>query len=176
MSNSIRLSPKYGVNPTMPLCFFCGQPTGEIALLGMLKNDVEAPKYMLLNYEPCDKCKEAMKQGVTCICVTEHPSDNRPPIQGNLYPTGEWAVMREESVRRLLPEEDAKRTIKKARSCWGKSSSIRSCQSRKKHEIFDRPYDGHIFYCLLLWKQVILDYSFCIYLFQHLLFTVFRNN
>lgn len=73
MNNSIRLSPKYGVNPTMPLCFFCGQPTGEIALLGMLKKDVEAPKYMLLNYEPCDKCKEARKQGVTRICVTAPP-------------------------------------------------------------------------------------------------------
>ena len=34
MSNSIKLSEKYGVNPTIPVCFFCGMPKNEIALLG----------------------------------------------------------------------------------------------------------------------------------------------
>ena len=54
----IRLSDKHGVNPTMGVCMWCGEPTGEIALLGKLKGDVEAPRYSTLSYEPCDKCKE----------------------------------------------------------------------------------------------------------------------
>lgn len=32
--SSIKVSPKYGVNPTIPVCFFCGKPKNEIALMG----------------------------------------------------------------------------------------------------------------------------------------------
>ena len=37
MENDILLSPKYGVNPTMPVCFWCGEDRGEIALLGRIE-------------------------------------------------------------------------------------------------------------------------------------------
>ena len=78
----IRLSPKYGLNPTIPVCFFCGKQKNEIALLGRISNrkrvrtawggsseqvfdsDVEAPRNMILDYEPCDECKEKFKEGV----------------------------------------------------------------------------------------------------------------
>ena len=30
MSKGIKLSPKHGVNPSMDLCFWCGQPKGLI--------------------------------------------------------------------------------------------------------------------------------------------------
>ena len=39
---SIRLSEKHGLNPTLGVCFFCGEETGEIGLLGKLKGDREA--------------------------------------------------------------------------------------------------------------------------------------
>lgn len=112
MSDSIKLSPKHGVNPTIPLCFFCGEEKGEIALLGKIgkrDEDIEAPMYMILDYEPCDKCKENMKQGITLVGVTDkQPSDNRLPIQEGLYPTGAWCVMKEEAVERIfnLPDEE----------------------------------------------------------------------
>ena len=54
MSNSIKISPKYGVNPSLINCFFCGESKG-IALMGKLKNDAEAPKECVMDYEPCDK-------------------------------------------------------------------------------------------------------------------------
>ena len=34
MSRNIILSPKYGVNPTIPVCFWCGEQKPEIALMG----------------------------------------------------------------------------------------------------------------------------------------------
>lgn len=32
--SGIKLSPKYGVNPTIPVCFWCGKEKNEIALMG----------------------------------------------------------------------------------------------------------------------------------------------
>ena len=60
MSDSIKLSPKYGVNPTIPCCFFCGKEKNEIALLGKVgkrDEDIEAPMHMVIDYEPCDECR-----------------------------------------------------------------------------------------------------------------------
>lgn len=66
MSKRIRLSEKYGVNPTMLVCPVCGNETGEIALLGKLKGDKEAPKYMYGNH-PCDECKKKFDEGYVAL-------------------------------------------------------------------------------------------------------------
>ena len=96
---SIRLSEKHGVNPSMEICFFCNEAKG-IVLFGKLKGDVEAPKEILIDYEPCDKCKEKFKEGVIVVAVTtEQQYKNQPPInhtQNNeeLYPTGAYVVVK----------------------------------------------------------------------------------
>ena len=36
MGNAIKVSPKYGLNPTIPVCFWCGKERGEIALMGRM--------------------------------------------------------------------------------------------------------------------------------------------
>lgn len=100
---SIKVSPKHGVNPTIPVCFFCGQPKNEIALLGRLKGDAEAPMHSILDYQPCDECREKFSQGVLLIGVTtRQPADGRPAMtaQGgvHVYPTGSHAVMRAEAI------------------------------------------------------------------------------
>lgn len=89
---SIKLSPKNGINPTIGICAWCGKETGELILLGKLPKDEEAPMHSVINYEPCDACKEAWGSAVMFFeTVTEQPSDNRPPISTqngqNLYPT-----------------------------------------------------------------------------------------
>lgn len=104
MGKSIKISPKHGVNPTIPVCFWCGKEKNEVALLGKLKGDAEAPMHMVLNYEPCDACKQTMESGITLISVTSHPADHRPPIQQNLYPTGEWSVITKEAAQQIFPE------------------------------------------------------------------------
>lgn len=106
-NNAIKLSPKYGLNPTIPVCFFCGEPKNEIALMGHLKGDVEAPKQACIDYEPCEKCKAKMAAGYTIIGVTTTPfSDGRPPVQStggrNLYPTGGWVVITKEGVEAIF--------------------------------------------------------------------------
>ena len=63
MANSIPLSPKHGLNPTIPVCAWCGEPKNEIALMGRIKTDVrgedpQAPMHCVLDYEPCEHCQE----------------------------------------------------------------------------------------------------------------------
>ena len=114
MSKSIRISPKYGVNPTIPVCFFCGEAKNEIALMGKVGGkgeDIEMPMHCVLDYEPCDKCKEEMAQGITLIGVAEQPtSENQTPIDANrrLYPTGKWCVITEECTKRIFDESSSK--------------------------------------------------------------------
>ena len=103
----IRLSEKHGVNPTIPECFFCGEPKNEVVLLGKLKDDAEAPMHCVLDYEPCDRCKEQMSQGVTLIEVTDRqPVDGRPPIKAKgdipVYPLGSYAVVKPEAAERVF--------------------------------------------------------------------------
>ena len=71
MSKNIRLSKKYGVNPTIPVCFWCGKEKNEIVLLGKLLNDIEAPRNMWIpgDYEHCESCKELWNKGIKIIEV-----------------------------------------------------------------------------------------------------------
>lgn len=111
MSNSIKLSPKHGVNPSLCVCFFCGKSKG-IALMGRIGDgrkgeDIEAPRECVMDYEPCDECASVMSQGVSLIEVSEtQPSDNRPPMnaEGNkkVYPLGGLMVLRPEAVERMF--------------------------------------------------------------------------
>lgn len=98
--DDIKLSEKHGVNPCIPVCAFCGNEKKEIALLGKLPNDEQAPKNAILDYTPCETCADAMAQGVTLIGVTtEQPEDDRPAIDPSrgLYPTLGFIVMNAES-------------------------------------------------------------------------------
>lgn len=106
MGKSIRLSQKHGVNPTIPLCFWCGQEKNEIALLGRLKGDAEAPRNLCLDYEPCDTCKKNMASGVTLMEAVHTPlHEGMPAIQKDCYPTGRWLVLKREAAKRMFNVE-----------------------------------------------------------------------
>lgn len=115
MSKSIPLSPKHGLNPTIPVCAWCGEPKNEIALMGRIKTEVrgedpEAPKYCVLDYEPCEHCAEQWSQGVVILeATTRRPTPYRPPIQKNggedIYPTMRLVVIKPESAERLFNGE-----------------------------------------------------------------------
>lgn len=127
MSRGIELSPKHGVNATIPVCFWCGKEKNQLALLGRVRqyenkptaygtrsrrcvdNDMKAPMKMVLDYEPCDECEAKFKQGFLAMEVTSFPPDNRPPItsQGDTvyYPTGRHVVVNTEAARRVFPSE-----------------------------------------------------------------------
>lgn len=76
--DSITLSSKYGVNPSLLKCPICGKDMG-IALLGRLKGDKEAPREMNSN-ELCDNCK---KQYITLLLVEKQ--EPKPNITGMAY-------------------------------------------------------------------------------------------
>ena len=103
MSKDIKLSPKHGLNPTIPVCFFCGKEKNEIALLGQIGDrrkgeDFEAPKKMILDYVPCEECQKKFAEGVLLIEVTTQPEYIGMPIADNAYPTGRYVVVRPEAL------------------------------------------------------------------------------
>lgn len=111
--DEIVLSKKYGVNPSMSMCFFCGEIKG-IALMGYISNknheDIEAPSKCITDYEPCEQCKENMNLGITLIEVTTtQPVDNRPPLTAKgdtqVYPTGRWSVLTEEGAKKVFKQD-----------------------------------------------------------------------
>lgn len=125
MSNSIRVSPKHGLNATIPVCFFCGKLKNEIVMLGQIKetkkrlteygttskevvdNDVKAPTHMVVDYNPCNDCMEKFKEGDLVVEVSAFPlEDGRPPIQGSYYPTGRHILVRKGILN--LPENSNK--------------------------------------------------------------------
>ena len=101
MTKSLRISEKHGINPMIPQCFFCGQDKNEIVLLGRLPGDAEAPKHGVIDHEPCDSCKEYMKQGIMVISV----SDDATNDDDNPFRTGKLAVVKDKAIKELLDEE-----------------------------------------------------------------------
>jgi len=72
--SSITLSSKYGVNPSLMQCFFCGEASG-VALCGRLPGDAEAPHMMCLDHEPCSECKKHMEMGIILVSVQDADLD-----------------------------------------------------------------------------------------------------
>lgn len=109
----ILLSPKHGLNPTIPICFWCGEEKNEIALMGRIGDarkgeDFEAPMHAVLDYEPCNKCREKMSLGFTMIEATHVPNPTtKVQMQPGVYPTGRYAVIKKEAAMRLFtPQTD----------------------------------------------------------------------
>lgn len=109
MARNITLSPKHGLNPTIPVCAWCGEAKNEVALLGKIKgtDDAQAPMHCVLDYEPCEHCKEKWSQGVVVLeATTRRPTPYRPPIQKNgndeIYPTMRFVVIKSEAAEILF--------------------------------------------------------------------------
>ena len=120
MSKSIRLHPKFGVNPTVPTCFWCGKDKNEVALLGAAYKG-EAPHHMVLDYSPCETCRGQMEKGISLIEVSGTNPDQRPPIHKNpdLYPTGLFAVVRGEAIGHIFGENQTKDILKHRKAFVG---------------------------------------------------------
>ena len=112
---SIRLSEKYGVNPTVQKCFWCGGDIG-VALLGRLKGDAEAPRSAVLDYSLCDDCKKKREEYVQFIEAVHSPtSEGQPEIQEGVWPTGRNAWVKDRAVRNLLNDKELADGIIKSR-------------------------------------------------------------
>lgn len=111
----VKLSKKHGVNPTIPLCFWCWEEKNEVVLLGKLPNDMEAPKHMWIpgDYEPCEKCKEIWDKGIAVIEASLEPvlSPSQPRFH-EAYPTGEYVVLSEDAVHKMFNDDDFEKAKK----------------------------------------------------------------
>jgi hypothetical protein len=104
----MRISAKYGVNPTIPVCFYCRTDKNEVALLGAAYHG-QAPTRMVLDRQPCEQCQTYMKRGIILI---EASGDEHAPII-----LGGYAVLTEEAVRRMLGEPMLSQVLSK-RMCF----------------------------------------------------------
>ena len=109
---NIKLSPKHGVNPTIPICAWCGQQKNEVALMGRIggRDDLEAPRNCILDYVPCEHCAEQWSTGVAILeATTQRPTPYRPPMQKDkgvdIYPTMRMVVIRAESASQIFGQE-----------------------------------------------------------------------
>ena len=92
--DSILLSPKHGVNPSITHCECCGKEIG-IALLGKLKGDAEAPRDIAMGL--CDDCQKVIDQdGLMIIEVRDGESGKNP------YRTGRLVGITKEAKERMF--------------------------------------------------------------------------
>ena len=56
----------------------------------------EGYRECVMNYDPCNKCKEKWDKGAVIIEASTKPIDKRPAIQKGIYPTGIWWVVKRE--------------------------------------------------------------------------------
>lgn len=108
MNRGIRISEKHGVNPSVGVCFFCGEEDGTVILAGRLTGDAEAPRRAVWSHDPCPKCKEHMKAGIVLISV----DPARSPDHANPWRTGGWCVVKEEAFRRLFSGPPVETSLK----------------------------------------------------------------
>ena len=80
---SITLSPKHGVNPSILYCECCGKEYG-IGLAGRLKDDAKAPKEVMYGF--CDDCQKVIDQGGVMIVEVADGEGKKNPK--NPYRTG----------------------------------------------------------------------------------------
>lgn len=105
--SGIKISQNHGVNPSIPICFFCHRPKNEIVLMGKLKDDRKAPMYCIVDQEPCDECKKDMAMGIALIGTRNTPvSEQQPAIGNGLYLTGDFIVIAETFVQNIFKPED----------------------------------------------------------------------
>lgn len=90
---SVTLHPKHGLNPTLTVCAFCGEDTGEIVLLGAAYKG-EAPHRMCIDtMTPCKACKANMAMGIAFIEVE---------TQNKGWAPRRWTVITREAAERIL--------------------------------------------------------------------------
>lgn len=122
--SSIKLSPKHGLNPSVMLCFLCGEPSG-VAIPGQLRpernkageitnSDPEAPREAVWDYEPCSKCSDLMTQGVMLIEVDESKTTDK----NNPYRTGSMCVIKDDALSRIMKDGDLRDTVLRRRAAF----------------------------------------------------------
>ena len=109
------LSDKHGMNPTIAVCFFCGQSKDEIILTGRAGEkiakkaghpDGAMPMYSCVDKVPCETCAKYMENGIIVIETEDNPVNREYPER-----TGNMWVMGEKILARILDGKTAKAAL-----------------------------------------------------------------
>ena len=98
-------------------CFFCGKDKGLVLNAQLTPEAAKAVKECngkAIDLEPCDNCKELMRQGVLLI---EYKEGTEP----DFYRTGVLAVVKDEAIKKVFPKDIATDVIER-RYCFVSSS------------------------------------------------------
>jgi len=95
----------------MANCFVCGE-VKHLLLDKRMKDSL--PKNAVYDKEPCDKCKEIMKQGIIFIGVKDNEGEKNPE---NPYRTGHIIGVKEDAVKKFMAEPMLSEVLKK-RICF----------------------------------------------------------
>ena len=127
-SPMIRVSPEYGVNPTLGLCFFCGGDK-DVVLMGHLtrgkavtlfgqemahslesksENDVKAPRSVILDLDPCVDCKVFDPYSKIGVFFILHDGNHRPDM----------VCLREEAVKEFIADRAMLERVLNTRLCF----------------------------------------------------------
>lgn len=110
MKESIRLSEKHGLNPTIPLCPYCEKPKNQVAMLGaegdklakaLGRADGEMPMHCHLpgDVYPCEDCLETKKDYVFLFSAEK--------TEKGTLPTGRFAMARRTFLESVLNDPSA---------------------------------------------------------------------
>jgi len=108
MDRGIILDDKYGVNPALTTCFYCGG-SKDIVLAGKVNRKMYEAGYCsadgemnhnigVIDMEPCQKCAEWMERGVIIVSVKDGDNTDNP------YRTGRMVVVSEDFIERGTDE------------------------------------------------------------------------
>ena len=98
----IKVSEKYGINPSVDTCFICGKET-NVVLFGTSYKDengktAEAPRKVCTG-QLCNDCQKVINEGgIFFIACKDGESGNNP------YRTGQIIAIKEESVQKMFPD------------------------------------------------------------------------
>ena len=108
--DSITLSKKHGLNPSLTSCPICGKETGGIALMGRLKDDMEAPRHCITSlFDLCDDCKARLDKEVL---IYEMDRENNKP-------TGRYIFVPKEHINVEIPKGIAFMDINEFKQLFG---------------------------------------------------------
>jgi hypothetical protein len=113
---SIRVDPKYGLNPTMTNCIVCGE-ADAIIIGGVFKdkdgNKCQAPMYCgVVSVEPCPKCRKKYLEEAHGVLIVEairkqfpHSDSSkrwRGETEERTVPTGSIIILTAEAFTRIF--------------------------------------------------------------------------
>ena len=90
---SLRLSKKYGLNPSLLVCPICEKDVG-IAILGA--NGDKKAHYQMTSIELCNDCKQKVKEGNTFILSVKQ-------ISKGIKPTGAYMIVPNNCLNVSIP-------------------------------------------------------------------------